>query len=217
MTADLQQQLRAIQHEMESRPEGLQRHVQRVADEAKELAGYWDVDPERVELASWAHDLFRHLEPEDQLKKATEVGLGVSRDDRVDPIVLHGPIAAKVIRDSFGVTDEETLEAVSSHTLGLPEMSMVGQGHPARRQVRTQQARKEARAQAHPQARPPRPRPGNPLLVRLFLVHLCRHRRVLPPGALERARNVGPRTPRRATHARPRPARHLRPRPQDVA
>ncbi len=125
MTADLQQQLRAIQQEMESRPEGLQRHVQRVADEAKALAGYWDVDPERVELASWAHDLFRHLGPEDQLKKATEVGLGVSRDDRVDPIVLHGPIAAKVIRDSFDVTDEETLEAVSSHTLGLPEMGMV--------------------------------------------------------------------------------------------
>lgn len=125
MTADIATQLAAIQDEMRSRPDGLQEHSRLVALEAVELAGYWDVDPARVELASWAHDLFRHLSPDEQIRQAREVGIHPTADDCVDPIVLHGPSAAIVARERFGVRDEDALEAIAVHTLGVPHMTQV--------------------------------------------------------------------------------------------
>lgn len=110
---------------MESRPVPLQQHVQRVADEAIALAAYWDVDPARVELASWIHDLFRHLPPEEQLRQAREAGITPTPHDELDPIVLHGPSAARVAHDKFGIKDEDVLEAVAVHTLGIADMTMI--------------------------------------------------------------------------------------------
>lgn len=125
MTHDLSRQLAAIQEEMTSRPKGLQEHTERVAKEAITLARCWDVDPLRVELASWIHDLFRHLPRDEQLRQAREVGIEPTVDDMVDPIVLHGPSAARAARYRFGISDEEVLEAVAAHTLGIPQMTQV--------------------------------------------------------------------------------------------
>lgn len=121
--ADIASQLRAVQQEMSSRPQGLQDHSRRVASEAIDLAGYYDVDPERCELAAWIHDLFRHIPEDQQVLNAFELGIEVTDEDRIGPIVLHGPAAARFASDRLGVDDEEVLEAVSSHTLGLPDMT----------------------------------------------------------------------------------------------
>lgn len=118
-------QLSAIKREMASRPPGLVEHVRRTADEAIALGHYYDLDPQRIELAAWSHDLFRHLAAPGLLTLAREVGIGLSPDDEISPIVLHGPIAAAVIRDRFGVTDAEVVDAVASHTLGLAEMTFI--------------------------------------------------------------------------------------------
>ncbi len=118
-------QIAALQAEFESRPEGLLRHVQRVLVEALDLAGRFDLDPARVELATWGHDLFRSFPPEEQLRLAGEAGLGLQAADRADPVLLHGPIAAVTLRQRFGVEDEEALAAVRDHTLGAPEMPMI--------------------------------------------------------------------------------------------
>lgn len=125
MTNDLSRHLAAIQEEMTSRPKGLQEHTRRVAKEAIALAAFWDVDPARVELASWIHDLFRHLPREEQLRQAREVGIEPTPDDEVDPIVLHGPSAARAARYRFGISDDEVLQAVAAHTLGIPQMPQV--------------------------------------------------------------------------------------------
>lgn len=125
MSASVRQQIAAIQHEFESRPEGLVRHVQRVLVEAMNLAARFDLDGERVELATWGHDLFRSFPPEEQLKLAAEVGLALQPADRADPILLHGPIAAITLRERFSVTDDEALAAVRDHTLGAAEMPML--------------------------------------------------------------------------------------------
>lgn len=125
VTNDITAQLAAIQREMASRPPGLVEHVRQTAAEAVALGHYFDIDPERIELAAWSHDLFRHLTGPGLLTMAREVGIAVSADDEVSPVVLHGPIAAAVIRDRFGVTDDEVVEAVASHTLGLAEMTFL--------------------------------------------------------------------------------------------
>jgi predicted HD superfamily hydrolase involved in NAD metabolism len=123
--ADLAAQLAVVQAEMASRPASLLEHVQRVAREAIELGEYWDVDPARLELAAWGHDLFRHEPEARQLELAAEAGLKVSKHDRASPMVLHGPVASAVLRERFGVADAEVLAAIRDHTLGLAEMSMI--------------------------------------------------------------------------------------------
>ncbi|MCY3504876.1 MAG: bis(5'-nucleosyl)-tetraphosphatase (symmetrical) YqeK [Chloroflexi bacterium] len=118
-------QIAAVREELLLRPPGLVRHVGRVLDEALPLARYWLADEERVELAVWGHDLFRSEPPAEQIRLAGEVGVAIDADSRDYPILLHGPIAAAVLRERFRITDEETLMAVRDHTSGLAHMSLL--------------------------------------------------------------------------------------------
>lgn len=123
--SDIASQIAAVQAEFKSRPEGLRLHVERVLVEALDLAKRYDVDQERVTLATWGHDLFRSFAPEEQLRLAKETGVQIDDADRAEPVLLHGPIAAVVLRERFGVTDDEALSAVRDHTLGAAEMPMI--------------------------------------------------------------------------------------------
>ncbi len=119
-------QIVAVRAELETRPTGLIAHVQRVLVEALELAAIWDLDRARVELAVWGHDLFRSFPAEGQVALAREVGLTVSVADKLLPVLLHGPIAAVVLHDRFGVTDQDVIDAVAKHSVGAPEMPLIG-------------------------------------------------------------------------------------------
>ena len=118
-------QIAVVREELLKRPSGLVRHVGRVLDEALPLARLWVADEERVELAVWGHDLFRSESPAEQIRLAGEVGVEIDADSRDYPILLHGPIAAVVLRERFGITDEEALLAVRDHTSGLARMSLL--------------------------------------------------------------------------------------------
>lgn len=123
--ASLNSQIVAIKTEMASRPEGLIAHVERVVQEAVRLAARWDVDPRRVELAARGHDLYRSHPPADLIRIAGEVGLPVSEEDAMSPVMLHGPIAAAVMSERFNVGDEEVIGAVRDHTSGAGEMPLI--------------------------------------------------------------------------------------------
>ena len=118
-------QIAAVREELLTRPSGLVRHVERVLAEAIPLAHIWNADEQRVELAVWGHDLFRSEPPAEQLRLAGEVSVEIDTDSRDYPILLHGPIAAVVLRERFGIADEEALAAVRDHTAGLKEMSLL--------------------------------------------------------------------------------------------
>ena len=125
MAKSIADQTKAIQKEFESRPEGLQKHVRRVLDEALDLGRHYDVDPERIELAVWGHDLFRAHKPEELLRLSREAGIPISEEDEAAPIMLYGPLGAAVMADRFKVTDDEALAAVRDHTAGLAAMSLL--------------------------------------------------------------------------------------------
>ncbi|HJP41688.1 MAG TPA: bis(5'-nucleosyl)-tetraphosphatase (symmetrical) YqeK [Dehalococcoidia bacterium] len=121
----LEDQIAAVRGELLGLPVGLQTHVERVATEALELGRYWDLDPLRVELAVWGHDLFRAVPESEQIALAEGAGVKVRRADRETPIVLHAPTAAAALCDRFGVKDGEVLDAVAQHTLGARTMPML--------------------------------------------------------------------------------------------
>ena len=125
MASTIRKQIRALQAEFEERPERLLRHVLRVVDEARELATCYDVDPERTELATWGHDLFRAHTPAQLLSLAHKHGVTVTPEDERTPVMLHGPIAAVVLGEEFGIRDDEVTAAVRDHTAGLEEMPII--------------------------------------------------------------------------------------------
>lgn len=125
MTADIRAQITSVQAEFATRPGGLVRHVQRVLVEALDLAARHDIDPERTELAAWGHDLFRAEKPEALLALAHEAGVPLDATDESDPVLLHGPVAAVILRERFAISDDEALAAVRDHTLGLAEMPLI--------------------------------------------------------------------------------------------
>lgn len=125
MSGEIEAQISALKDAFEERPEGLRRHVERVVVDALDLAARFDVDPARVTLAAWGHDLFRSFPDTEQLRLAREVGVPVGREEETDPVLLHGPIAAVVLRQRFGVADDDALAAVRDHTLGADEMPII--------------------------------------------------------------------------------------------
>lgn len=121
----LSSQVAKVRSEMAKRPAGLQQHVARVLVEALDLAHIFDVDPLRTELAVRGHDLFRAHKPAELLRLSREAGIAIEPEDERSPIMLHGPLAAVVLRERIGVTDEEALRAVHDHTAGAPEMPIL--------------------------------------------------------------------------------------------
>jgi predicted HD superfamily hydrolase involved in NAD metabolism len=123
--ASIKKQIRRVRAEMATRPAGLRAHVDRVLLEALRLGSRYDVDPTRIELATLGHDLFRAHRPAEQIRLAQEAGLAISDADRAAPVMLHGPIAAAVLRERFSVTDDEVLAAVRDHTSGSAGMPLL--------------------------------------------------------------------------------------------
>jgi predicted HD superfamily hydrolase involved in NAD metabolism len=125
MTGGIRVQAERVRAELSSRPERLRRHVERVLVEALELALAWDVDPDRVELATWGHDLFRAASPDELVQMSRAAGVPIEAPDLAEPVLLHGPLAAAVLESRFAVSDVEVLAAVRDHTLGLAEMPLL--------------------------------------------------------------------------------------------
>ena len=97
-------------------------HTLRVAETAEHLAKQHGLDPERARLAGLLHDTAREVGKEELLRVAEEDGIPVGDFERERPILLHGPVAAKLAREVLGVEDGEILDAVRVHTTGEPGM-----------------------------------------------------------------------------------------------
>lgn len=90
---------------------------------AAELAKRFGLDVYAARLAGITHDLAKEFSHKEQLKKAEEWNLIHCLEDRENPQVIHGRISAYILENEYGVTDQETLNAVANHTLGRPDMS----------------------------------------------------------------------------------------------
>ena len=97
-------------------------HTLRVAETIERLAKLHGLDPERSRLAGLLHDAAREIDMEELLRIAEEDGLSVGDFERERPILLHGPVAARLAGEDLGVEDGEILDAVRVHTTGEPGM-----------------------------------------------------------------------------------------------
>lgn len=90
---------------------------------AGELAKRNGLDEYAAQLAAITHDLAKSYSHREQLEKADKWKLIYYPEDREHPQVIHGRISAYLLKDEYGVTNQDILNAVANHTLGRPDMS----------------------------------------------------------------------------------------------
>jgi len=104
-------------------PTGVLEHSERVAELAGHLMSMRGEAPETAILMGFVHDICRHFSDEEWLICAEKQGMLVSDLERRYPVLLHGPVGAKILKESFGIESKEVLQAVRYHTYGYPTFS----------------------------------------------------------------------------------------------
>jgi nicotinate-nucleotide adenylyltransferase len=97
-------------------------HSRNTALLAWDLCHRFSVNPELGYLAGMGHDLAKSLDAESLLKLAKSDGGGISKLHKEKPTLLHGRSAAVLLRERFGINNEDVLEAVALHTEGGVKM-----------------------------------------------------------------------------------------------
>ena len=115
-----------IQSRVNKLPPGLQAHINRVSDIARELAPHHGVDPDRAALGMLAHDVARAMPNQELLRHAAEFNLPVTLVERQMPVMLHGPVGAEILQREDGLTEEDLYQAVYWHTTGHPSLDRLG-------------------------------------------------------------------------------------------
>ncbi len=116
----------AVQRRVDRLPAGLQAHIYRVVDIARELAVCHGIDQEQAALAALAHDVARAMTDGELLRRAAGMGLPIGVVDRRVPILLHGPVGAEILQQEAGLTDISIYKAVYWHTTANPTLDELG-------------------------------------------------------------------------------------------
>ena len=108
---------------LEAMSEKRRLHTENVVTEAKKLAAIYGADEEKAELAATCHDFFRGKDKDTINCLVNKYGL----PDRYmnNPNLAHGKLAARFLKDDLGIDDAEVIDAVSYHTTGRPDMSLL--------------------------------------------------------------------------------------------
>ena len=120
MNSDL---LSKIENRILKLPKWLQDHIARTRTLAGDIAAFYGKDLNRCDIAVAAHDIVRHLKSDELIDCAKKYSINIEELDYKQPILLHGPIAAKIIEIEYFCKDEDIVAAVKYHTTGRPNMT----------------------------------------------------------------------------------------------
>ncbi len=98
-------------------------HSVRVAEFCARLCRFFGLDENKGYLAGVGHDICKEMKETQLIQIVKNADLPISSLELSKPVLLHGKAASIVLKDTFSVTDEEILEAVSVHVFGSPDMN----------------------------------------------------------------------------------------------
>ena len=100
-------------------------HSLGVAETAVFLAERFQADVEKARIAGLLHDCARQYPNEQLIAEAVRRGIRIGQVERAMPLLLHAYIGASLIREEYGVDDEEIARAVYRHTVGGSNMTVL--------------------------------------------------------------------------------------------
>lgn len=100
-------------------------HTLGVSDTAACLSMRYGEDMKKARIAGLLHDCAKCLSDEEIYHRCLEFGIEISETEKRQPFLLHGKLGAFYAKTRFGINDEEVLMAISYHTTGRPEMTLL--------------------------------------------------------------------------------------------
>lgn len=79
----------------------------------------------RAYLAGLLHDCAKCMSDEKKLQICDKNSIPYSKMEASHPYLLHGRVGAHIARTKFKITDNDILQAISWHTTGRPNMSLL--------------------------------------------------------------------------------------------
>ncbi|MEB6241706.1 bis(5'-nucleosyl)-tetraphosphatase (symmetrical) YqeK [Staphylococcus gallinarum] len=112
----------AIDIVKEKLPQKRFEHSLRVAETAVKLADIYDGDKDKAELAGILHDYSKYDDLGEMYQTVTKHNLD-SKLLSYGSEILHGPVCAVIMKEKYGVYDDEVLSAIEYHTTGRAQMT----------------------------------------------------------------------------------------------
>ena len=100
-------------------------HTLGVMQMSASLAIRYDYPMERAQLAGLLHDCAKCIPAKKKLKICKENEIPVTDFEREHTFLLHAKVGAWVAREKYGVTDPEILSAITWHTTGKEDMTLL--------------------------------------------------------------------------------------------
>ncbi len=114
-----------LRQAVDSLPRGLRDHILRVEVESARLAERHGVDVQRAKISALGHDLVRHKSDEELLHLAADYDFSPDEVEQNTPILVHGPVAARILSVDFGMSDGDVLAGVDCHSTARADMAPI--------------------------------------------------------------------------------------------
>jgi nicotinate-nucleotide adenylyltransferase len=101
-------------------------HTISAARMCRDLCERFNHDPHKGFLTGLCHDIAREFPKNFLLASAARIGYQFEGIEKERPVLLHGRVGAEILKEKFGLNDEEVLHAVRHHSLGHPEFGFLG-------------------------------------------------------------------------------------------
>lgn len=100
-------------------------HTMGVMYTAAAMAMRYQVDMEKALIAGLLHDCAKCISSEQKLSLCKKYGIEVSALEKRNPSLLHAKLGAKLAKEKYDEKDEDVLNAITNHTTGRADMSML--------------------------------------------------------------------------------------------
>ncbi len=100
-------------------------HTLGVEFTAAAMAMKFGADMDKAQLAGLLHDCAKCIDDEEKLDECRKYNVQISDVERRNPFLIHSKLGAVYAREKYGVEDKEILSAITYHTTGRPDMSLI--------------------------------------------------------------------------------------------
>lgn len=101
------------------------KHSVETAHFAYKLALIYGCDSMKAEMAGLCHDIAKEYSNDRMLRYISNNQIFLDPCIQNNPNLAHGEVGAIVLKDDFGMTDDDILDAIKWHTYGYKDMSLL--------------------------------------------------------------------------------------------
>ena len=100
-------------------------HTVGVMYTAGSLAMCYHADLQKALTAGLLHDCAKYGSVKDQMKMCKKKGITLTESEQAMPALIHAKLGAYLARHEYGIKDPEILDAITYHTTGRPDMTLL--------------------------------------------------------------------------------------------